>query len=436
MFAAFDSLRSVIGNLGNKGRDKSAGVEIVDDCISDMQLRDAYASNWIARKIVDIPADDSLRKWRTWNSEKHEAIEEEEVRLDVRRKVLEAYKQGRLYGGCALFIGTKQEPSEPLDVNAIGKGGLEYLSMFTRDELGVVSIGQDPFSPFYGLPEMYSIGSSDVVAEIHPSRLIRFTGDDHADPKQVNNINLGWGQSVLQTAFDSVKHASGSQANVASLIYEANVDVIGIPDLMNNIGTSEYQSEIMTRFQLAGMNKGINGMLMLDAEETYNRKTASFSHLPEVMEAFALYCASAADIPATRFLGRSPSGLLSTGEHDKENYQDTLQALQGLKIRPAMRLFDECLKRSAGAEDDATFDWTPLSQMNDEQLSTIGETITKSLKNLYDIGFTDQELRDIARHRLGEVGAFPHIEAVTQETLEKLDPNSDPDEKDPEIDND
>ena len=415
-----DSLKSLIGNLGNPERDKSASVYFHENLLTDEQLIAAYNSNWIARKIVDIPAKDSLRKWRTWNDEAAK-IEAEENRLNVRSKISEAMIKARLFGGAGVYIGTDQESSEPLDIEKIKVGGIDYLTVLSRRELTAGEIEQDPQSEYYGKPKNYTINGVTGHATIHPSRLILFNGDSKADVWLSAGINAGWGESVLKATADTILQAGGTFGSVASLVFEANIDVIGVPDLMSSVGNQGYEANILKRFMLAATGKGINGTLILDKEETYNRKSASFAQLPEIMNTFAMYCAAAADIPATRFLAQSPNGLSSTGESDMANYHDKLQSMQTLTIEPAMGLFDQCLIRSAGvAESD--FTWNPLKQMSEKELAEIGKITTDSLKILSDMDvFTAEELRELAIHKLSEIKAFPHFAEVIAETNASLE---------------
>ena len=291
MKLTLDGLRSLFGNLGNEGRDKNAGLEFDYGSINDEQLINAYTTNWIARKIVDIPARDSLRKWRVWSGDNADAMELEEKRLDVPGKLLETLIKARLFGGAALYIGTNQRPEEELNVDALKAGGIEYLNVMTRCELNPGDIERDPFSPYFGKPKNYLISGETAQAEIHPSRLVIFGGDKKADAWRAAGFNIGWDESVLRATFDTIKNAGGSFSNVASLIFEANVDVIGVPNMMAQIGNAGYESELLKRFQLAALGKGINGTLLMDAEETYERRSASFAQLPDLMREFALHCA-------------------------------------------------------------------------------------------------------------------------------------------------
>ena len=431
-----DSLRSLIGNLGNPGRDKAASVYYSSTIVDREQLARAYESNWIARKIVDIPARDALRKWRTWEVPDPDPIEAEERRLMLRQKVLDAVIDARLYGGAAIYIGTDQDPAKPLDVDAVGPGGLKYLTVLGPDVLAPGDIERDPAAEFYGRPSWYRLaGANGQETRVHPSRLAIMRGDRRPSGARTAGFGAGWDQSVLVAADEIIKQTSGTFANIASMLFEANVDVIGVPDLMTNLSMPGYEDQLLSRFQIAAANKGINGSLVLDSTETYNRKGASFSDLPPIMETFALFAAAAADIPATRFLSRSPTGLTSTGGHEQANYFDKLSGMQELEITPGLGNLDACLVRSAGTPEPefATYEWRPLEQMNDAEIAEIGKATVEYLKGISESGlYTQEELREVWTHRLSETKTLPHLEelvAKTNSALE-LDPLPEPDEDD------
>src|SRR5690606_27695965 len=106
-------------------------------------LLNAYRGAWLPRKIVDIPAFDSVRAWRDWQADGKdiEPIEAEENRLNVRGKVFEARIKARLWGGAAIHIGTGEEDlGKPLDLEGIKKGGIKYLTVLTRRQLSAGEI--------------------------------------------------------------------------------------------------------------------------------------------------------------------------------------------------------------------------------------------------------------------------------------------------------
>ncbi|WP_312903825.1 DUF1073 domain-containing protein [Stutzerimonas nitrititolerans] len=418
-----DKLVNLVANMGTE-RDKAAGSHYAPVFLSDQELTNAYRGAWLPRKIVDIPALDATRRWRGWQADKGqiERIEAEEKALDLRRKVKQAMTRARLFGGAAIFIGTgDRDTSLPLSPERIVQGGIKYLTVMNRRQLSPTELEQDPQSERYGMPKAYRLAGSAI--EIHPSRLVIFTGAEHPDPELATGQEFGWGDSVLQALLEAIKQSDGTMANVASLVFEAKVDVIKIPDFMQQLQDPAFEKRVMERIRLAAMAKGINGTLMLDADEEYDSKQASFGSLPDIIDRFLQQVSGAADIPATRLLGQSPAGLNSTGEADLRNYYDRVQAMQELDIGPALGLLDECLIRSALGSRPAEihYIWNTLWQPTAAEQSEIGKRAAETVKILGEtkLWHTDA-LSKAATTMLVEQSALPGLEAAVEEFGESL----------------
>ncbi|WFU07655.1 DUF1073 domain-containing protein [Rhizobium sp. CB3090] len=420
-----DGLMSLASRMGTE-RDKAASVFYAQPILTDEQIIAAYRGSWLPRKIVDIPALDSCRKWRNWQagSDQIGAIEAEERRLNLRGKVLEAAKKGRLFGGAALFIGTGDaDPSRPLDAERVGKGGLKHLTVLTRRQLAAGEIERDPTSEWYGRPKFYTLtGVNGAQVAIHPSRLVIFNGAMAPDEDFGGALGqAGWGESVLTAAFDAIKNADSTAANIASLIFEAKIDIIKVPQFSANIGNQAYEDAVLRRYTLANTIKGVNGTLILDSEEEYDSKSAPLAGLTDILMAFMQIVSGAADIPVTRLLGQSPAGLNATGDGDMKNYHDRIQAIQELDFTPAMSRLDECLIRSAtGARDPEIYaTWAPLEQMSEKEKADIFKTKADAARALVGSS-SGQEI--IPRQALSEAlvntfvedGALPGLEAAIE----------------------
>lgn len=424
--AVGDSLTNLVSRMGTE-RDKASHSVYGAAHLSDEQIATAYRGAWLPRKIVDIPAMDSCRKWRNWQADEKaiEQIEAEEKRLKVRGKVLEARTKARLFGGAAILIGTGEEDlTRELNLDGIGIGGIKYLTVLTRRQITSGQVDQDPASEWFGKPSKYTLANqAGSQIEIHPSRLVIFHGASVADDNLMGSINQGWGDSVLVSVLDAIKNADSTAANIASLVFEAKIDIIRIPNFMAQIGTPGYEENLLKRYSLANTAKGINGTLLLDKEEEYESKSASFATLPDVLAQFLQITAGAADIPVTRLLGQSPAGLNSTGESDLRNYYDRISAMQELEITPAMFRLDEALIRSAtgGRDEGVHYNWAPLWQMSDKEKADIFKTKADAARTLAGNGGTAEPLlpidalSDALVNTFIEDNSLPGLESAIEE---------------------
>jgi phage-related protein (TIGR01555 family) len=424
-----DSLRSVVSGLGDPMRDKMALTTYGFQMLDEVQIANIYRSNWMGRKAVDIPALDAVRKGRDWQAEQKqiELIEAEQNRLGFWKKLLEVLIKARLWGGAALYIGTgDNDLASPLAPERIKKGGVRYLTVLGRRDLAAGEIDQDVMSEFYGKPAYYEVTGSNAKSfvRIHPSRFAIFVGAAQADAFLNGGINQGWGDSVLEAMYAAMKNADATAANIASLVFEANVDVFRIPDFMASLADPTYSQRLLDRFMLAATAKGINRALILDKDEEYDRKTISFATLPDVMQQFIQQFCGAADIPMTRFLGTAPSGLGSNGDHSMANYHDRIASTQSLEITPALYRLDECLIRSAlgSRPPEIFYTWAPLEQMSEKEQAEIGKMNAETAEILGRTGiFTAEELRTVVGNQLIESGFYPGLDQAMEETGEDFD---------------
>ena len=234
----------------------------------------------------------------------------------------------------------------------------------------------------------------------------------------------GWGDSIIQASYTALKSSNSTDDNVASLIFEANINVVAIPQLMDKLGDPRSEQQLIKRLSLAAAQKGIHGDLLIDSEESFTRNSASFANLDKIMERFAVLVGATQGIPASKFLGQAPSGLNSTGEGELKNYYDDIKTMQTLEIQPAMQILDECLIRSAlgSRPDDISYLWAPLAQPSSKEIAETGEKLANTIKTLVDTGlYEGDELREAATNQLVNFDVLPNLGDAVMHSNNELD---------------
>ncbi len=427
-----DSMQNLMSGLGGP-KDKAAQAKFTLAVMSQIELEFAYRGDWMARKIIDIPANDATREWRAWQAEGDdiELLEEAERELGVAHKVRHALKMARLYGGSIIVLGIRNGiPTEPLDIEKIKQGDLQYIHVASKYEVTPAEIDLNVLSPTYGEPLYYEVQSPDgtLPVRIHPSRVLRFVGKPMPSLRMLGDNQ--WGDSILQAAYDAVVGASQSLSAIAALIQEAKVDVVKVPNLMLNIGGADYRSRLIERFTLANTGKSIVNTLILDKEEEWDRMEQTFGGLPDLMTLFLLVVSGAADIPVTRMLGQSPAGLNATGESDLRNYYDHVGSEQKNVIEPILSRLDEVLIRHAlgNRPDEIYYEWNPLWQMGEAEKAAVAKTKAETFQIDMNAGLIDPMALKKARiNQLVEDGFYPGLETaiddVEKEGIDEDDPD-------------
>lgn len=419
-FSIRDGLMNLVSGMNVLGKDKFASSEYALTSMSPYQAMAAYRSSSTARKVVDIPADDATREWREWNADADDIglIEKEEQRLGLQKKLNMAIKAARLLGGAALFIHTGEEDlSKPLNIEAIGRGGIKQVSLISMTQLAAGEITRDITSEYFNQPEIWRYsGAYEGNTDIHASRLTILKGVEFPDPSVAQDQG-GWGDSFLMSTLEEIKRHDGTAANVASMVFESKIDIIKIPDLMANLGapgSAQYEQTLLRRWGLANQAKGINSMLLVDSEEEYEQKQISFATIPDVMRQFMQLVSGAADIPMVRMWGMSPGGLQSSGESDLQNYYDMVKAIQS-GLSGDMTNLDKALVQSAlGSDpDEIHYNWKSLWQPSLKEKAEIGRLTSETLDRILQMGLIpDQVMQETVINAMTESGVLPGLESA------------------------
>ena len=157
-----------------------------------------------------------------------------------------------------------------------------------------------------------------------------------------------WSDSVLQVLYDAIHAVALTTTGATSLMHEAKVDIVTVPNLSEHQSSAETTQQLSARFAYAAAMKSINNLLVLGDGETWSRQTVDFGGLPEMVRTFLQVAAGAADIPVTRLLGQSPAGLSATGDSDTRNFYDMIAARQELDLRPQLERLDRLIAHSEG----------------------------------------------------------------------------------------
>lgn len=374
-----DGLQNMVTRLGTS-RDPAQYNRFTLRTWNQKDYDTAYR-NWMVKKCVDIPVDDVFRKDRYIvvednESEKIDAFYDLEDLLGVKSKMAEAAKLGRLYGGALLILGTADANwGEPIALSS----KLTHLIVVGRFDVSGVTINTtDVKKANYRKPEYYSIGS----AYIHYTRVIQFDGDPL--PFLAYTENGNWHGSVIQRLNDAIEPAQAAVQNCATLISQMSTDVFKTPRFMEKLASLGEESAMIKRFETAAMMRSNLNMMILDTEETYERCAAQLAGLPEAMISFIKLVAGAADIPFSRFLGESASGLNTTGDGDRRNYEDMIKSTQNTIYAPRYAQIDPllCGLIWGGTPKGFKSRFEPMAQMTDKERAEI-EALRAQRDNVY-----------------------------------------------------
>lgn len=373
-----------------------------------------YRSSWIVRKIVDVFPSDMVKNWIKFNSsldpEKISKINSVIRKTKTKEKIKEGLRWARLYGGAAglILIDGDEDLSEPLDYDAIMLDDYKGLLIFDRWN-GIypdIELEDDISDEEYGYPKYYSISLSEAnnnlmlsynkqdLVKVHHSRIVRFNGRDL--PLWERQAEMFWGESEIEIVFEELKKRDNTSANIASLIFLANIRVLKMNDLGQLLGASTQKAQENLYKVLQAQNQLMSnmGIYVMDKDDDFGSEQYSFGGLNDIYESFMLDIAGACEMPVTKLFGREPAGFNSTGESDLTQYYDTLEEKQETYLQPIIdKLLPIIFMSTLGAiPEDLDWEFNPCMNVNSKDLAGLAQSMASPIFEAFNTGLITKEI--------------------------------------------
>ena len=335
--------------LGEDSPLLASGTFLRSGLTSDPELLTAmYRESWLTKRIIDTPSEDMTRAWyrlsSSVNPEEIHALRRLEARHSVKQELTNALRWARLYGGSlALMVirGEEDRLDQPLEQEMLLPDCFQGLLVLDRAQ-GIepsAELVSDLDDPDFGLPEYYTVNLDTEnyrMVRLHHSRVLRFIGREL--PRGETIRENFWGASEMEHIRDELLKRSAASANIAQLIFQANITTLKMSDFgeLLGAGTEEQRRSVEYAMGMENRFRTSFGIQLLSRDDSLENHPYSFTGLSEIYEQFMMDMAGAAEIPATRLFGRSPQGMNATGESDLRNYYDMIASLQERQLRPAL----------------------------------------------------------------------------------------------------
>ena len=391
-------------------------------------LNSLYRDNWVVQNIFSLVVDDMLREWYTLDGIGQEQVQELDRatrRVKLRERINKGLRWGRLYGGAAgllLIRGQETMLEEPLDLETVMPGSFAGLYILDRwcgisPDMGLVT---DMNDPDYGMPEYYLINNAEgrLVARVHHSRIVRFTGRDLPYLEEI--AELYWGESEIEAIYKDVVSHDNVSANMAALTFQANVSTMEVQNLeqLFSLGSVEQQRRFWNTMQAQTVMRSNYGVQLVNKGDQITTTHYGFEGLDNVYEAMCLNVCGASHIPMTKLFGRSPGGLNSTGDSDLQNYYDYVDSQREAKVRPILEKILPVLSMSTwgGVPEDMEITFPPLWTPTAKELADIGKAKAEAVISVFQAGLmradsAQRELKKLSK----ETGLF---DSITDEEVE------------------
>ena len=338
------------------------------------------------RSVSETTANEMTRQWieiksvgEEDNSEAIKQIEECYERLNVRDVFRKAIETDGLFGRGQILVQIKDHDGKLenpllLTEKTIAKGSLKAL--VNIEPMWTTPAPYNAIDPT--LPDFYKPKAWYVMAqEIHASRL--FTLISRPVPDMLKPAYNFGGVSMTQLMMPYVERWLRTVDSVSDLLHSFSLS--GIKTDMSAIlsGSDDGDTNIMLRAELYNRLRDNRGLMLLSKdEEEFFQFNTPLSGLDALLAQSQEQMAAPSHTPLVKLLGITPSGLNASTEGEIAVYYDHIKAMQENLLRDPL---DKLLKLVqlhlfGKVNDNITFDFVPLQQMSETELSTIRKSDT------------------------------------------------------------
>lgn len=341
--ARYDSLVNVLSGIGTASDAGIAGRPSTANWLSDYDIEVLYATNDLARRIVDELVNDATKGgWSVSDVETGETVHPD-PKHKIFKKINEAGRMGRLKGMSALVLipaNRHTDMSRPLTENEeIGN-----LLVVDSTEMSEHTWDDDPRSEFFGEAVLYQVspdnqGGRSYNPVVHRSRMLIFEGDYL--PERIESLNYGFPASVLQSCWPTVQRFTELEQNIANIVARLETATYSISGLASVLASDDGEQLLLGRLRLMQETvSAINAVVLdSDAGESYTRSHANLSGLDTIWDRFAHSAAKAAGMSMTQLFGMSPGGQSSDDESGRALWRKNIRSYQKNVLLPLLEKY-------------------------------------------------------------------------------------------------
>jgi hypothetical protein len=135
---------------------------------------------------------------------------------------------------------------------------------------------------------------------------------------------------------------------VEIMLTDSNQAVFKMTGIAELIAAPGGMEALEKRFAYVDKRRSVVRALVVDADsnESFERQSASFDSIPNLLDKFCLRLAASVPMPVTLLMGQSPAGMNATGDSDFRGHYDRLKSRQTLHIAPRVRYLVKLILQS------------------------------------------------------------------------------------------
>lgn len=372
MGAFTDGLKNFVSGIVNR-RDPIAQNGFTQSKLSDVEKRAIYTTG-IGNKIVRLKAGYALKDTLQFESTEDEKFYRK--RLD--RHVKESARWAIAFGRGIIVLHRQgddlREPLGQFDPMTV------RINVFSGDMVVPGDVDLDLKSPRYFQPRYYMVRGYPI----HHSRVVDVT---YVKPPELDAPDYRYGGiGEFDLIYDQlvadglVQRASPRVLEKASTLF---YKVKGFKEAM----TRGQESDMVQYFGRLEDVRGIHSAGLIDAEDELEVVTQNLSNLADADQITLRRLAMVTGIPLALLIGENVKGLNSTGDNERQAFQEMIETLQSeYLIEPINRLMRLCkqgevwFRENQGETPSTRIEYETKAIANAAKLFEMGEDFRQYLE--------------------------------------------------------
>lgn len=380
-----DGYTNLLNKYGTAQDNSTAYSYVGDSYTSDMELASLYEGNGLFAKIIDRPAEESIKHGLDIDFGDEYISEYVESTLDLLEfedKFITAEKWARLYGGSIIVMliddgGALEDPLQLKKVKYIDDMIVFDRSVVQPDFLALMGASKGKNFGMSMDPEYYQVCSRYGYFNVHKSRCLIFR-NGRMPEKTTNFDYLFWGIPEYLRIKNEMRKCITAHEDGVKLMERSVQAIYKMKDLARLLATDEGEDQILKRLQVIDMGRGILNSIAIDNDgEDYDFKNFSTTGVKEILDSTCNMLSAVTSIPQTILFGRSPAGENSTGRSDFENYYNLVENIQKQNVKANVRKLINVILRqgitTGGISQAPTFKvkFNPLWSMSEKDMAEV-----------------------------------------------------------------
>jgi phage-related protein (TIGR01555 family) len=341
----------------------------------------AYAFSGLLARAIDVLPNACFSKGFGVNEISGDDITDLEsalTDLDAFRKMAEAFRLARQYGGAIVYmvVNDGKDSREPVDLNRIAS--VSSLLAFDSTEVTIALYGTTIGSDWFGMPEVYQISPGyGEMFYAHASRCLHFDAIQVGrSQKRRMYCNRGFSPSFIDRIWTSFEAYGATNQYFAKTVEKLTQGVLKLNRLNESMDGGNART-IMNRLQVLLATMSSIGDIVVDKDEEYSITSRNVTGFSDASQVFVDWLVADSGVPRSILMGQTAGGIADgNNDGDWKSFAMSVGAEQINRLEPlASKLIKYILASTMSPVADPprrfTVLWPPILQMSEKEKAEI-----------------------------------------------------------------